>query len=596
MSQQRQFSFGYLPDVPAIEDYTIHDVKKELPKGLISDLNKVDDPAVPNSEVLPTLVDNRKYCSAIQEQGSLGSCFTGDTLITMGNLSEKMIKDIEIGEKVSNKYGQQKRVTRKYERNYTGELYKIRFRGYDTTIACTEEHPFFIKHFTRHWNGLVSEKESWMLAKNIDLSDRPRITIPKLIRENPSCNTISIRKFIEEECHYDPETNKVWTIGSKQKYALPENFELTSDFARFLGLFLAEGSYRKDNCGEIQGINLTFNRKNDSQYIDFIDKLFKTMFDINIEIKKTEKRPSIIDVTISNKTLSSLIKKLCGEYSFGKELSPILFDQPKEVKISLLRGWLEGDGWTKKALYKSSRSENKIRLQKSGVTISEKLCRGLMRLALSCDIKSTFVKKINNKYGKSMSYTLNFYGEGVFKIFPEYRELESMIDHKNMNKYKEDDKNFYCEITSIEKTYVENIPVYNLEVEDDHEYIANLCLVHNCTSQASVSMMEYMQKKVYGSYQDGSRLFVYWQTRKYMGDQYLTVDSGAYNRLTMKTIAKYGIPEEVNWKYNIADFAKKPPQEVFDDAESNVALKYFRLDGDSVYGEAYTNRIKTFLY
>ena len=118
----------------------------------------------------------------------------------------------------------------------------------------------------------------------------------------------------------------------------------------------------------------------------------------------------------------------------------------------------------------------------------------------------------------------------------------------------------------------------------------------SCTAQASVSMMEYMQKKVYGSYQDGSRLFVYWQTRKYMGDQYLTVDSGAYNRLTMKTIAKFGIPEEVNWKYNIADFAKKPPQEVYDDAESNVALKYFRLDGDSVYGEAYTNRIKTFLY
>jgi hypothetical protein len=81
-----------------------------------------------------------------------------------------------------------------------------------------------------------------------------------------------------------------------------------------------------------------------------------------------------------------------------------------------------------------------------------------------------------------------------------------------------------------------------------------------------------------------------------MGEQYISVDSGAYNRLTMKTIAKYGIPEEVNWKYNIADFAKKPPQEVYDDAESNLALKYFRLDGDYTYGETYTNRIKTFLY
>ena len=117
----------------------------------------------------------------------------------------------------------------------------------------------------------------------------------------------------------------------------------------------------------------------------------------------------------------------------------------------------------------------------------------------------------------------------------------------------------------------------------------------SCTAQASVSMMEYMQKKVYGSYQDGFRLFVYWFTRNYMGSQYLNVDSGAYNRLTMKTIAKKGIPEEVNWKYNINDFAKEPSRSVVDDAVTNRALKYFRIDSDSRYGEGYVNKIKTFL-
>lgn len=118
----------------------------------------------------------------------------------------------------------------------------------------------------------------------------------------------------------------------------------------------------------------------------------------------------------------------------------------------------------------------------------------------------------------------------------------------------------------------------------------------SCTAQASVSMMEYMQKKTNeGKYQDGSRLFVYWFTRNYMGQQYLNVDSGAYNRLTMKTIAKKGIPEEVNWKYNINDFAKEPSRYVVDDAVTNRALKYFRLDSNSKYGEEYVNKIKTFL-
>lgn len=118
----------------------------------------------------------------------------------------------------------------------------------------------------------------------------------------------------------------------------------------------------------------------------------------------------------------------------------------------------------------------------------------------------------------------------------------------------------------------------------------------SCTAQASVSMMEFMQKKTNeGKYQDGSRLFVYYYTRKYMGSQYLNVDSGAYNRLTMKVIAKKGIPEETYWKHNIADFAKEPSELAREEAFTNRALKYFRIDGDHRYGEIYVNNIKTFL-
>jgi C1A family cysteine protease len=117
----------------------------------------------------------------------------------------------------------------------------------------------------------------------------------------------------------------------------------------------------------------------------------------------------------------------------------------------------------------------------------------------------------------------------------------------------------------------------------------------SCTAQAAVSMMEYMQKKAYNSYQDGSRLFIYWNTRKYMGDQYVDNDSGAYNRLTMKTISKLGIPEETNWPHNINEFKKEPPRSVYDDAHTNKALKYVRLDSDSKYDDNYVNRIKSFL-
>lgn len=348
---------GYNCDYSDIRDFTKQTMQspQQLENSQQKEIaeiftNKVDIDAV-SSEQLPEYFSFSDEMPPIRNQGSLGSCFTGDILITMGNLSEKKIKDIEIGETVSNKYGQHKKVIRKYERNYTGELYKIKFNGHDSQIVCTEEHPFAIKQFIRHWNGLVSEKESWVIAKDIDLSNQPYITIPKLTRENPSYNIIK-------------------------------------------------------------------------------------------------------------------------------------------------------------------------------------------------------------------------------------------------GHYKEDKTNFYSKISSIEKTYVENIPVYNLEVEDDHEYIANFSLVHNCTSFAVDGFVSYFNKVKNGKTIPTSTLYTYKKSRDLDNSK---GDVGSYLRTAAKCLVMYGWVDEKRYPYITSKYDYTISRDLIDYGEKNQAISYIRIDSKEQKLETLVTELKKWM-
>src|SRR5262249_34130839 len=207
---------------------------------------------------LPPKSDLRAKCPPVYDQGQLGSCFTGDTLITMADLSEKPIVDIEVGERVSNHLGQARRVTRKYVRNYSGELFRIKVKGLDYEICATAEHPFAVRHNrSRYARGpvLMETVTSFVQAKDIDLSHRPRLVLPKTELIDPTQSIIDARTLLEEELIYDEETESIRVPDARREYAIPVKIEMTPDFMRLLGLFLAEGSYRKDNSGSSQGIN-----------------------------------------------------------------------------------------------------------------------------------------------------------------------------------------------------------------------------------------------------------------------------------------------------------------------------------------------------
>ncbi len=117
--------------------------------------------------------------------------------------------------------------------------------------------------------------------------------------------------------------------------------------------------------------------------------------------------------------------------------------------------------------------------------------------------------------------------------------------------------------------------------------------IGSCTAVASTSMIEYMENRAFGKHIEASKLFTYWDTRKRMGEQYVGVDSGAYNRTTMKSIVKTGLIDESLWPYDPATYNNKPSIEMYMNKQPYGALSYLRVD--TGYGTNYVNRMKAFI-
>lgn len=97
----------------------------------------------------------------------------------------------------------------------------------------------------------------------------------------------------------------------------------------------------------------------------------------------------------------------------------------------------------------------------------------------------------------------------------------------------------------------------------------------SCTANAGVGLLEYYERRAFGKYLDGSRLFLYKTSRDLLG---WNGDQGAYLRTTMKALALFGVPPEDYWPYKIPQFDVEPPAFCYAFAQNYQAIRYYRLD------------------
>lgn len=243
---------------------------------------------------------------------------------------------------------------------------------------------------------------------------------------------------------------------TEKKPYLKKFIQLNKELAYLLGFYCAEGWIVKNKSRpNSYSLHFALNKK-EKQKAELVLDMFKKIFGLNLNLSEQQ---TYLELSNAKSSIALIFKILCGSQAKIKKVPEEIFQAKKEIVSSFLDGYIAGDGYTDK---KGQIITN---------TISEQLAYDIYGLWLKLGFlpgfyiwkpsnKTTIEKRIVNQ---SPLYYV--------KVWRSARRIKS--------RYYEDEKFFYVPIIKTESRHYSGW-VYNLEVEDDHSYLANFASVSNC--------------------------------------------------------------------------------------------------------------------
>ena len=340
------------------------------------------------------------------------------------------------------------------------------------------------------------------------------------------------KKFIEKT-YIRKEAN---TAGGSNQYVdcLPKKVEVTEDLAYLAGYLISDGHLKKSSkeigltCGWytsnvksknklIRLIKKTFGREPSvTEYSATSGKNVKTKTKLRIESRKKS-----FAISLNSKEAWNIFNLLGVLPVNSKEkcVPSLIFNSPKPIITSFLRGLYAGDGSYAKgdSVFYSSYSEELLLgvsrlLWALGVYNNKTRCFGyaareFKKLVGKCETKEYMpISNTDTKVlGKSKSWGeklpmknghgYNLSVENLFSDKPLVsRSVKPLIDEYRKIVESLQKAGLLCSrIKSIEFEGTEN--VYDIEVEDTHNFIANGVVVHNCLNYLKMTGQISMGRK-----------------------------------------------------------------------------------------------------
>ncbi len=394
------------------------------------------------------------------------------------DIGVRSIKKISKGNKVLSHSGKFRKVIDVFKRKYTGKLRHIIPFYFTMGIKTTPEHPFLaIKTYKKcSWTkGTCREKCSklkecknkyyleykpeWVPCKELEVGDV--ILFPRITK-------IKDKKIIKisDTSPGIVKNDKIRLDNSNAK-SINNVIRVDTEFCRFIGYFLAEGSIMKD------GISLTFSAK-EKEYIKDVELLIKKIF--GIEINKKRIKGNSCEIIIFSKVLKKFLHKLLyknGQKSPNKSLPHELILLPYNKIKQIFLGWWRGDKG-----YTSSRelaNAMKIICLKLGIIPSIRIDSAEAHTKRGNHV---FEGRIIEAKQDSLHFSnLSFHEESLDLLEdPVFRKFKTK---RNTRHGWVDTNHVYLPILKIQDEEFNGL-VYNLEVEKDNSYCSEFACVHNC--------------------------------------------------------------------------------------------------------------------
>jgi intein/homing endonuclease len=367
-------------------------------------------------------------------------CFTGDALVSVKDNQYKRIDEIELGDLVLTDGGKYHPVEKIFVRD-TDHLLSIKSRMRGDALKTTPEHVFFtIK--SEDFDKKVPVLSEYR-ADQLKVGDW--LVLPK---HQDATDYLVVKPDWTQYRKYD---------GSNPLLNLPEEIPLNEDTLWMFGLYCAEGY-------GVTSRQVTFSLHLDElSYAQELERIFKLYFPKLTIIHKELPDVHTRLVQINNSALARWFADEFGHGCANKTFPSWITSLPAEKKLAAVHGVWDGDGHV--AYGKDH--EGSAPINSIGMT-ARNLVYQCQYILWENHIYASM--SVVRKKNKKPAYTVEW-------IMPEDRTYAP-------REFIEFDDYWASKITSITHVDVQPTKVYDLRIQDNHSFIVNHTLVHNCLGEA----------------------------------------------------------------------------------------------------------------
>jgi len=383
-------------------------------------------------------------------------CFPPGAPVSMKDGSVKPIECMNIGDEILNGLGEPTKVVQTFRHDINGPTTRLKVRGVQGTIDCTENHPFLVyradqincKFPLSGIGACKSGSKSICKQKNCSGLDfgKPKFIFAKDLRVGDYICSPSMLS-----------SNSIFNKGK----------------LRLLGYFAAEGSVSRTKYDHLDRVVFSLNIDEYDTIAEEIVTQVSQEFGLNA-IKKKLPDSNSCQVRVYNKKFAEFCVENCGESSLGKKLSLNVVNSSREDVLNFLGAYWNGDGSLTKNGYVAT-------------TVSRQLAHQIHALALKVGYSPTLHSS------KPKPSNTGFKSNGtIYRVIIPYRFHTEFSQYANtvQNGYEASStRNYNIQIGSNTLRRIENTetihyegPVYNIEVEgegDRKSYIAYSLSTHN---------------------------------------------------------------------------------------------------------------------
>ena len=405
-------------------------------------------------------------------------CLSFDVPIITKNNGYKFIKDVSKGEEVLTKSGEFKKVLNKQIYDCNESLLKLKsyygdFRG----VSLTFDHKIYAEKARRPKNWETwseSTKKSrrsflepegkleWLRADELKIGDW--LFVPKPDHKGKIFE-FKLEKYCKGTLRSGYKTykkdNEVFVEHNNSGKSSVQNIvKLDEDFAVILGIFAGDGWLRKDNSNKI---GFCFNSITDKKNKQFVKNFFK-MKGCNFREDNRKDKKEVDVIVIKNYYYAQLFREIFSEYKYTsrtKHVPECILNSKENIIKKFLLGLMKSDGHEDK---------HKAKITTSSLVMADQvrylaLCLGVPSSLILDARKGDIREEFKNT---DISYYINL---------PLNEDFGTRNAQKNYF-YKKIEGGLLLKLRSIEEIEG-NGKVYDIEVEDEHNYVTSSFLVHN---------------------------------------------------------------------------------------------------------------------